>query len=336
MARSSRSESKTPTLTEFLESLKSGQTNRRTIYGLSNLERSEAEQVWVIWGQLPVVTRRKVAQMMVEIAESDFEVNFDEVFRLVLEDPDAAVRLAAVEGLWENEDIRLVPVLANLLLKDPALEVRAAAASSLGRFMLSGELGKIRPRPYQQAFQALLTACTNEKEDLEVRRRALESLAYSGESIVVDLIRAAYHHPDERMRISAVFAMGRSADDRWAAEVMRELHSPSPQMRYEAARACGELELSDAVPTLLELIEDVDAEVQEAAIWALGQIGGDEARQALDHYRHSDNEALRGAARDALRELEFLHGDLGAFLLFDFLEDEDEEDWDEDWDEDQE
>ncbi|MFN3762172.1 MAG: HEAT repeat domain-containing protein [Anaerolineae bacterium] len=336
MVRSSRSESKTPPLTEILELLKSGQANRRTLYGLSNLERGEAEQVWAVWGELPVATRRKMAQMMVEIAESDFEVNFDEVFQLVLKDPDAAVRLAAVEGLWEDEDIRLVPVLANVLLNDPAAEVRAAAASSLGRFVLSGELGKIRPRPHQQAFQALLAACTNEKEDLEVRRRALESLAYSGESVVADLIRAAYHHPDERMRVSAVFAMGRSADDRWAAEVMRELHSPSPQMRYEAARACGELELSDAVPALLELIEDVDAEVQEAAIWALGQIGGDEARQALDTCRHSDNEALRGAAREALRELEFLHGDLGAFLLFDFFEDEeeDEEDWDEDWDED--
>ncbi len=334
MVRSSRSESKTPALTEVLESLKSGQTDRRVLYGLSNLERSQAEQVWAVWSELPVATRRKMAQMMVEIAESDFEVNFDEVFQRVLEDPDAAVRLAAVEGLWENEDVRLVPVLVNMLLKDPASEVRAAAASSLGRFMLSGELGKIRPRPHQQAFQALLAACTNEKEDLEVRRRALESLAYSGESIVAELIRAAYRHPDERMRVSAIFAMGRSADDCWAAEVMRELHSPSPQMRYEAARACGELELSDAVPALVELVEDVDSEVQEAAIWALGQIGGDEARRALENCRRSDNEALRDAAREALRELEFLHGDLGAFLLFDFFEEEDEEEGDEDWDED--
>lgn len=325
---------KTSRLTDILESLRAGKTNRRTLYGLSNLERGEAEQVWAVWSELPVRTRRKMAQMMVDIAESDFEVNFDEVFRLVLEDPDATVRLAAVDGLWESEDVRLVPVLAGILRNDLAAEVRAAAATSLGRFLLSGELGKIRSRPHQQAFQALLAACTNEKEELEVRRRALESLAYSGEDEVADLIRAAYRHPDERMRISAVFAMGRSADDRWAAEVMRELHSPSPQMRYEAARACGELELTAAVPHLLELLEDVDAEVQEAAIWALGQIGGDEARQALDACRRSDNEALRSAARDALRELEFLHGDVGAFLLLDFLEDEEEglfEDAEEEW-----
>ncbi len=319
-----------PSFAEILDALRSGKATRRTLYGLSNLERSQVEEVWTVWAGLPAATRRKIAQMMVEIAESDFEVNFDEVFQRVLEDPDAAVRLAAVEGLWEDDDVRLVPTLARLLKDDPAAEVRAAAATSLGRFILSGELGKIRPRPHQQAFQALLAACTNEREDLEVRRRALESLAYSGEEVVTELLRAAYRHPDERMRVSAVFAMGRSADNRWAAEVMRELHSPSPQMRYEAARACGELELEDAVPILVELLEDVDAEVQEAAIWALGQIGGDEARQALNACRQSDNEALRSAARDALRELEFLHGDLGAFLLFDFLEDEEEsEGWDE-------
>lgn len=319
------------TLEEILENLRSGEPSRRTLYHLSNLERADAERVWEVWTELPVTVRRKVAQTMVDIAESDFEVNFGELFRLALQDEDAEVRLAAVEGLWEDDDVRLVPVLAGLLLRDPSAAVRAAAATSLGRFLLSGELGKIRPRPHQEAFQALLTACTNEAEDLEVRRRALESLAYSGEEVVVALIRAAYQHPDERMRISAVFAMGRSADDRWAAEVMRELHNPNPAMRYEAARACGELALEDAVPELVSLVDDVDPEVQEAAIWALGQIGGDEARRVLNACRRSDNEAIRSAARDALRELEFLHGDLGAFLLFDFLEDEEEEEDEEDY-----
>ncbi len=322
---------KRPTLEEILESLRTGESSRRTLYYLSNLERADAERVWEVWNGLPVAARRKMAQAMVEIAENDFEVNFGEVFRLVLQDEDAEVRLAAVEGLWEDEDVRLVPILAGLLLNDPSAAVRAAAAASLGRFLLSGELGKIRPRPHREAFHALLAACTNEAEDLEVRRRALESLAYSGEDVVVGLIRAAYQHPDERMRISAVFAMGRSADDRWAAEVMRELHNPNPAMRYEAARACGELALEDAVPELISLVDDVDVEVQEAAIWALGQIGGDEARRVLNACRRSDNEAIRSAAQDALRELEFLHGDLGAFLLFDFLADEDEEEADWDW-----
>lgn len=317
-----------PTLEALLEILPARTVSRADLYGFSDLSRTEAERAWTVWTGLPVAVRRRVARLLVEIAEDDFEVDFGEIFRLALGDEDAQVRQSAVEGLWEDEDVRLVPLLAARLREDPAGEVRAAAAAALGRFLLAGELGRIRLRPHQQAFDALLAACTAEGESVEVRRRALESLAYSGEEAVAALIGSAYDHPDEQMRVSAVFAMGRSADSRWAAQVMQELHSPNPEMRYEAARACGELELEEAVPALVELVEDVDAEVQEAALWALGQIGGDEARRVLGAYARSDNEALQRAARGALRELEFLHGDLGAFLLLDFLEgDEEDEDF---------
>jgi len=313
-------------LKDLLARLSRGLPPRADLYALSNLGQPEVEEVRAVWADLPVATRRAVILTLVEISEDDFEVNFNAVFRLALEDPDADVREAAVEGLWEDEDIRLVPHLAARLQDDPAPNVRAAAATSLGRFMLLGELGKIRPIPHQQAYRALLAAHKSPDESLEVRRRALESLAYSGGEEVADLIGNAYRHPDEKMRVSAVFSMGRSADERWSALVRRELYSPNPEMRYEAARACGELALREALPVLIELLDDVDTEVQEAAIWALGQIGGSEARRVLRRCLRSDNEATREAAVEALRELEFLHGDLGALLVpFDLIE-EDRED----------
>ncbi len=311
---------------DVLDQLRSGFVSRARLYDLSGLDRAEAMEVEAAWRDLPVRTRREVILTLVEVAENDFEADFGAVFRIALDDPDATVREAAVEGLWEDEDVRLVPRFAAFLREDPAPNVRAAAAASLGRFLLLGELGKIRPLPHQQAYEALLAACRSLQETLEVRRRALEALAYSGEEEVAALISEAYRHPEEKMRVSAVFAMGRSADERWAEYVLRELLSPNPEMRFEAARACGELGLEEAVATLIELVEDVDPEVREAAIWALGQIGGDEARSTLKRCLRSDNEALREAARDALRELEFLHGDLGTLLIpFDFFDEDDED-----------
>jgi HEAT repeat protein len=149
---------------------------------------------------------------------------------------------------------------------------------------------------------------------LEVRRRALESIAYVSNENIPPIIQEAYAHTEELMRISAVFAMGRSADKRWAKVVVKELNNPSPEMRYEAARACGELRLHQAVRDLVELVEDVDAEVQQAALWSLGQIGGDLARKILRRYAHNDNEALRTSAHDALNVLEFFHGNLNTFF----------------------
>ena len=313
-------------LSELLSELRLGVPPRARLYALSNLNAAQAQELAVTWTELPAVTRREVVLTLSEIAESDFEVDFGAAFRVALDDPDPLARKTAIDGLWEDEDVRLIPVLAACLQRDGIPDVRAAAAAALGRFLLLGELGKIRPSFQRSAYQALLAAHAAENEDSTVRRRVLESLAYSGSPEVAALIRQAYEHADDEVRISAVFSMGRSGDEQWSSCVLTELPSPDPAMRYEAARACGELGLREAAAALVELTEDTDPEVQEAAVWALGQIGGDEARAALRRCADTENEALRGAALEALQELEFLHGDLSTIMFpFDLDEDEDGE-----------
>jgi HEAT repeat protein len=285
-----------------------------SLYHLSNLEDRDTARVRDVWTDLPVDLRRAIITRLLDLAEADFEVNFGAIFRLGLEDEDAQVRMAAIEGLWEDEDVFLVPLLAARLREDESPAVRATAATSLGRFVLLGELGKIRPDPHTLAYEALLAAWQDGEEALEVRRRTLESLAYADTDTVKELISHAYAAPEEKMRISAIFAMGRSADTCWAAQVRQELFRASPEMRYEAARACGELQLRDAVAELEELIDDVDSEVQEAALWALGQVGGNDARRILERHCSAPDEAIRTAAEAALSELEFLYGDLTEFI----------------------
>jgi len=286
------------------------------LYDLSGLSVEELRLLAGRWLTIGVERRRQIVRALVEIAEESFEVDFEGIFYLGLDDPDAEVRAAAVDGLWEIEEIPLADRFIAMLQHDPSPLVRAAAAIALGRFMLLGELEEIGPEPRQRVYQALRRAYTAPHEDLEVRRRALESIAYAGEPEVADFLAEAYRHEAEAMRISAVFGMGRSADTRWAPIVMRELYSPNPAMRYEAARACGELELTDAVPMLAELLEDVDREVEEAALWALGQIGGDEARELLLKALDEGDEVTQAAAEAALDELEFMHGVLDFPLLF--------------------
>ena len=283
---------------------------RLPLHHLSGLAAEEARRVNDIWSQVPVGPRSQLMARLVELAEADLEVDFGTMFRLGLGDEDPEVRRAAIEGLWEDEDVRLVPPLVARLTEDEAPSVRAAAAVSLGRFILLGELQKIRPRPYALAYTSLLSVCRAAGEDDEVRRRALESLAYVSNEAVAALISEAYAASEEKRRISAVFAMGRSADNRWADDVRQELVSPNPELRYESAQACGELALSEAVPELEGLADDIDPEVQQAALWALGQIGGKRAQQILERCCRAESEATRAAAEDALAELEFFHGEL--------------------------
>jgi HEAT repeat protein len=91
-------------------------------------------------------------------------------------------------------------------------------------------------------------------------------------------------------------------------------------MRYEAALACGELMLREAVPALIPLLDDADRQVQDAAIWALGQIGGSQAKQALlETYQESD-ESTRAALDEALAEQALFEGDLD-FVLYEMEQD---------------
>jgi HEAT repeat protein len=300
---------------EFFSLLQNGSLSQSLLYGLSDLNDKEAEELAAVWPNLPTDIRRQVIRSLVDLTESDIEVSFEQVFRIALEDKDDTVREAAVEGLWEDEDVRLVPLLVVRLKTDAAPNVRAVAAQSLGRFVLLGELDKIRPLPYQQAYKALLDGYECEGECTAVLRRVLESLAYSCSEEVTTIIDEAYRHSDDEMRVSAVFAMGRSGDAEWGPHVLKELESTAPAMRYEAARASGELALMDAVPVLIEFMDDVDIEVQEAAIWALGQIGGEDARRALEECTRTESEAKRQAAFEAIQEYELLHGDVGSLLL---------------------
>jgi HEAT repeat protein len=279
---------------------------------LSALTREQSELFAARWPLIGVRRRRQVIRALVEVAEADFAVDFNSIFRLGLQDADEEVRAHAIDGLWEDESPPLVDYLLTMLSSDPSIMVRAGAATGLGRFVLLAELEELEEEVGRRIVKALREVIEDPYEALETRRRAVEAISCSSEDGTKEIVAEAYRHPAEKMRISAIFSMGRSADPDWGSIIIGELDSPSPEMRFEAARACGELELKEAVPGLTRLIADLDREVQQVAIYALGQIGGQEARRALQLCCESDDEVIAAAADEALDELEFSSG------IFDF------------------
>jgi HEAT repeat protein len=272
---------------------------------LSDMPRTEAVRFDLAWADLSAARRLETVSTMVERAEANIHLNFHVILRGRLDDPDGQIRRLAVDGLWEDEKPNLIRRLATLLANDPVSDVRAAAATSLGRFVLLGELGEITETAALQAERALRAAWTRPQEISEVRRRVLESLAYAADPAVGDLIQTAYNDHDELMQQSAVFAMGRSADSRWSKPILRELQSRDPAMRFEAAVSAGELGLVAAIQRLIQLVDDPDASISEAAVAALGKIGGREAKRALESIAQGVDERLAEAAEEALEELTF-------------------------------
>lgn len=284
------------------------------LYALSGAPQRSLEPLAAAWPQIAPQRRQEIARTLVEMGEASFEVDFNAVFRLVLADPDAEVRRDAVEGLWEDEDPALIRRFLSMLRQDPAATVRESAAVALGRFLLLAELEEIDQQTVPEIAGPLLEKFHDLHEDPAVRRRALESVAYWGDERAREAVEEAYHAPQPEMRQSAVFAMGRSADPCWRGTVVMELSNPLSAMRYEAAVATGELEVKQGVPKLAELVMDPDREVQEAALWALGRIGGDKARKVLQACVQQADPILVQSATEALEELEMAAG----FLSPDF------------------
>lgn len=323
---------------QVLKALQDADTplNPRFLFRLSDLEDKEITALRGIWEHIPLWRRQRLMEDIGEMSRNDTLLSFIELGRLALEDGDAAVRRLALEVLGDYDEAGLAAVYLDLLQKDPAAEVRAASAGNLGAFVYAGELDQISRRLLENIETHLIEA-HNHSPDLPVRRAALESLGYSSRPEVDLMISHAFASEDRSWKASALLAMGRSANTDWEPQVLSMLHSTWPQLRGEAARAAGELELHEATPTLLEMLDDPNTQTRQIAIWALSQLGGEGVRQALQRlFDESEDDAEIVYLDSALENLAFTEGAAGLYPMFDLPKADGSEDGEDDFDEDDE
>lgn len=296
------------------------------LHRFSDLSPTDFTKLKTVWTQIAPHRRVSLMEDLEILAEANTLVSFDALCIFALDDSEAEVRTAALRYLWESEDEKLIPKLIDLLETDADEQARAAAASTLGKFIYLGELDEISPAVLNLVEDKLLAAASGSHSAL-VRRRAIESLGYSSRKEVQSLILSAYNHTDPDWQCTALFAMGRSASEEFIPAVVDQLDNPNLDIQYEAVRAAGELSASDAREPLLEMLEEdaLDEDLRMAIIWSLSQIGGEDVRQKLEDLL---SEAEDGEEMEFLQEsLDnlFLTEGLSSFEMFDFnAQDEDD------------
>jgi HEAT repeat protein len=273
-------------------------------YGLSDLTDREIATLRPAWQKLDDDYRLKIMQRLAETSEVNYDIDYRAFGLFGLEDSSPEVRQTAIEVLWADESLELMDRLIAVAQRDDNTEVRAAALTDLGRFILLGELGDLPESKTVKAQNIALKLYNDLTQPVDVRRRALEAIANCGHDSVTNAIKQAYRSSNRQMQISAVFAMGRTCDEQWEDIVLQELQSEDAEMRYEAARAAGELELLDAVPALSQLVFEEDREISEMAVWSLGEIGGREALRvlnaAMEQAEAAADEEMIEAVEDAI------------------------------------
>lgn len=286
------------------------------LYRLSDINQDDLSSVSKIWGDIHLERRRGLIEDLEQLTDSNNLLSFEPIFRLALKDEDEQVRFFAIRAIEVFDTDDLIPFFLSVLTDETSVDLRAVTASVLGKYIYRGELDKIQKDQQTQIEDHLLAVLEND-EPQEIQRRALEAISFSSRNEVRDQILKAYQRDEEDWVASALFAMGRSYDHDYCDMVVDKLQHTSPKIRLEAVRACGELGIEDAVPIILDLLNDLP-EIRGAAIWTLSEIGGEDVgpaiRELLDDEITPEEEEL---IQQALERLDFLEdgADLAIFNL---------------------
>jgi len=282
------------------------------LVNFSELDEIEAARFEEAWLEIDTRRRLTIVSELTELSADSVDLDFDTVYKLALRDEEALVRAAALHGLYEYEARDLIPVLAGLLRHDPDSTVRREAAMALGRYALAAELERLPAGDAVAVRDVLMESAEDLEEDDRVRGRAIEALgAISGEE-TGNLIESIYEEDSIWLKVGAVDAMGRSCNKSWLPLILREMENRAPEMRHAAAFAAGEIGDLGAIEQLKRMaVLDPDREVQMAAIHALGEIAGGQAKVALKAILFEGDEALEEAVQEAMSEIEFDEDPMG-------------------------
>jgi len=247
-------------------------------------------------------------------------------------DPCTEVKLAAIDALAKQQDIRIVPWLRRMVIArdeeiawdedefyasgwDDWLDVQVKAVSALAA-LNAGEavpdiVAAIRDEDAQDmtetAFKALaqmgrpgidaLGGFLGE-ESARVRRRAAAALAGSDADEAAEYLTRAFADPDAAVRLGALRAQAarQPADDRLAAL----FGDPDAIVRADTVRLCGRYHPD----RLQDLLDDAEESVQVAALTALARlpdINADDRLTATLREKFSvGSAAVAAAAAEAL------------------------------------
>jgi hypothetical protein len=292
-----------PTFEQALELLREGREpddDDVLIYGLSDLSSEQIALLLPVWQQLDAELRHLILQILTDKIQSNYEVSYDELALEALRDADERIRRTSIELLVTSEDRSHLRPLIHHAAHDEAVLVRIDALRGLATFCKEGGYELINQQQLTQ-IQMLAEQRIAANVDVEERGAALELLA-AMDRASTQQIRDAYRSGDDALRISAIVAMGHTADaDEWRETVLHELEHGTAAAVREAIKASGALELTEAVPLLARLLDDEEIDAREAIVWSLGEIGGKESMRILNALAESAEESEDG---DLLEKIE--------------------------------
>ena len=218
-----------------------------------------------------------------------------------LADSEPEVRLGALVGLGHFKDPRTFDRMADLLLEDPQIEVRQAAASALGGTQHPQALPYLmvalrdpfwwyeREQEAVVLLEAIATMGTQAvdpllealgESEMTVRRFAARLLGRIGDPRAIEPLGLALY--DMHFEVGQAAAESLAGFGPAGLKLLAEaLHHPEAWLRQHAIAGLALSGDKRILPPILEMLKDPEREVQKQAILALGELKDERARSAL-------------------------------------------------------
>ena len=243
---------------------------------------------------------------------------------LLDEDPGIDVRAAAAAALGEiGTEAALEVLLA--ATDDESESVRRVIADALGKFgsvepmdALVGYLADgsetVRRTAIFSVVEILLNAPAQQSHD--VREAAADQLeAATADEVIPPLSEILTESSGAPQRRNAAWLLGRVAGAEYGSmargSLIEALGDDDGMTAQFAATSLTALDDPELETELLELVRDAEAdtEARSKALFVLGKVGGDAAREELGEFvDRTDDESLRESAFSALSKLGGLGG----------------------------
>ncbi|MBA2955424.1 hypothetical protein GON03_13890 [Nocardioides sp. MAH-18] len=202
---------------------------------------------------------------------------------------------ARVDAAFRLGDMASAAAVPDLLraMEDPSLDVRAAAARSLGRLRAA------------ETVEALISAAVTERvADPVVGIALLEIGPPAVPRLITLLDDPDPHHRAAAVRLIGLLGSAAAEADELPALLPALLRDMSADVRAAAADALGRLGASAGRDALIQLLHDRVAFVRAAAARALGQIGGQTVTEALLEVARADEFDPAADAAQALARID--------------------------------
>jgi HEAT repeat protein len=162
---------------------------------------------------------------------------------------DATSQLASVGA---HDLPKALAVLSDRLLHDSEVDVRAAAADSIGALKLT------------QAFD-LLVDVYRSTNDWLLQFSIIAALGELGDRRGFELLTEALNHHTELVKVAAIGALGDLGDPRCLELLLPLVSDPDWEVRYRLVLALARIGGAEARAALMQLSQDAVAQVAETA-----------------------------------------------------------------------